>query len=476
MCHNIICCAPTENGRCTQQTLNENCDHCSAHHDIALKLYLEYKEICAIANSKNIDIKISDPQKQIKYLFNCHTWFVRAYNARLKHRFYAYVPETYDNGHNKQFQIIQDKINICQNKISELNTLQISPETNNKEDFEEEENNNKEDFEEENNNKEDFEEEFNDEKEIDTKLMITRINNFKKKQIENDRAFDKILRKNIAENDRILKERIKIGNLILRLIESHTDNKYNIFFVQISIFRIFVEMYNLDYFEPEYYPKACENCNCGGYKPDYFSLGCPCYLRTDITSLNFLLEIQATNKQLKIIYHAMLTNMPWFIPIIEDFILLYKKHNTGLIKNGMAFMWDSEEDRPILHYNTISSVNRRSQEMKQFRHNKTKILQKHLKNKIEKQRYVPTEQEKWKQTLHELCNYIDRNDKLPSSKSKQPKIQSLNTWLTKQIQNYTENRDLTSEHQLGFSFHKFLHKYNKFFDKKLFPCIEDPIF
>src|SRR5437868_14767322 len=121
MCIYKQCCATTASGRCINCTVSMQSDHCYIHRNRSNKLYLQYKQICETAYNLNIDRSISNVKERIKYLTECHQIFVRAYNARLKHRHYAYVPECYDSGHNHQFKIIQDKINKCREKLLQIN-------------------------------------------------------------------------------------------------------------------------------------------------------------------------------------------------------------------------------------------------------------------------------------------------------------------------------------------------------------------
>lgn len=56
----------------------------------------------------------------IKYQNQCHYAYFRAYQGRMEHRTYGLVPEYYDYGHNKQFDIIMNKINECEEQLRSL--------------------------------------------------------------------------------------------------------------------------------------------------------------------------------------------------------------------------------------------------------------------------------------------------------------------------------------------------------------------
>src|SRR5438876_10338455 len=114
------CCAITlDNKRC-QNLVIKSSKHCSSHYNNALKLYKNYKKICDVAYNLDVDKHINDPNEKAKYLLKYYVLMNKAYDARMKHRKYAFVPECYDLGHDKQFKLINDKINLCEEKLYEL--------------------------------------------------------------------------------------------------------------------------------------------------------------------------------------------------------------------------------------------------------------------------------------------------------------------------------------------------------------------
>lgn len=80
--------------RCTNDVLYNH--HCVIHHGPAKKLYLKYKTVCEYAYK--LDIAKISKNNQVKYLTECYEWFVKAYNARMAHRKYAYVPSLWIAG------------------------------------------------------------------------------------------------------------------------------------------------------------------------------------------------------------------------------------------------------------------------------------------------------------------------------------------------------------------------------------------
>ena len=111
------CCAVVQNNkRCSNLSINPHMNHCSIHHDNAVKLYTQYKQICEVAYNLDINKSINNMNDQIKHLMNCYVWLNKAFYARLKHRKYAFVPECYDKGHNIQFEMINEKLDVCEKK------------------------------------------------------------------------------------------------------------------------------------------------------------------------------------------------------------------------------------------------------------------------------------------------------------------------------------------------------------------------
>ena len=150
-CTQNQCCSPTiNNKRCVNQVFKSS-RHCKTHYPYANKLYMKYKKICDVAYNLNINtvdhnkkyntnnntntnanisrkkvVDVEDFKKIIMekhdYFTHCYVWLNKAFTARLQHRKYAFVPECYDDGHNYQFEMLQDKINLCETKLMEVNS------------------------------------------------------------------------------------------------------------------------------------------------------------------------------------------------------------------------------------------------------------------------------------------------------------------------------------------------------------------
>ena len=335
-----MCCAPVANGeRCTKQTVSTKVDHCSEHIEEAVYLYNLYKSICKIANSKNMDLIIKDPTKCLLHLQQCHSALVDSYEARLKHHLFAYVPQCSDKGHMDQLQIIKDKIEICRQKITTQLTL-IKEKPHKKKGLPFQDN---------------YFSSIQDQEEIiieDNTLqcVVQNISKevavFKKKQSEDDLAFDKILKDNIRKNKKIAKERRKAAALCANLISNEIGfDVDNTFFNQIALINLIVETYNLGYYNEDYCPVKCI---CSAYEPFQTKNGCPCLLKKDRDAISYLYDCSITTPHLKLIYNIILGNLDKIRPMISEYMNCYKIHGIKLLNKIITFTWYDEKQRLIL--------------------------------------------------------------------------------------------------------------------------------
>jgi hypothetical protein len=460
MCIIKQCCAPVGDQQCTKQTLNNNCDHCEIHHDEALKLYLKYKEICAVANSKKIYVKIKDRDQHIKHLMHCLRWLENAYDAREEHQLYAYVPEKLDGGHKEQFNIIQDKIDYCRDKVTQLyKELQDMEHSKQEEEMEESET------------------ELPCEELVETSQIaektsvkssiLDKLEGFKSKQMKDKMEFDKILKRNTRQNKKIKQEKTKAAtlckNLIIGLLEKYPiwdeiseSQKCDEMFLALSVFSTLVELHNLHYYADDYEPLSCPNCNCGNFKEYEYKLGCPCFLRKDNNTVSVLAYNDLPD--LKLISNDILYYSDLIDPIIEDLLQCYKKHGTRLIKKMMMLLWDPDEERLVLSYDGVTWKSKPSEMMKRARTRKSIQM---LQNNDTMTK--DDDELTFGDILKQLCNYIDRNDKLPSSNSKQSHTLMLYDWLREQQNNWTNEYGTMLVPENKMFFEKFISKYHRYF-------------
>lgn len=116
------CCAPVNGKRC-EGTIVNGSKHCEIHYKTATKLYKEYKRICNIVEELDITPYSKDkttPEEKVNHLLKCYNLLTKAYEARMKHRNYAFTFETRDRGHDYQFVLLSQKINCCEASLEAL--------------------------------------------------------------------------------------------------------------------------------------------------------------------------------------------------------------------------------------------------------------------------------------------------------------------------------------------------------------------
>ncbi len=115
------CCAKGENdNRCTNDCIGDS-KHCLEHISKSKKLYLKYKGLSEYVKTIDVNKPFDDINEQVNYLLKYYDVLHKTYSARTKHREYAIAPECYDVGHNRQFIILQKKINYCEKLLKDFN-------------------------------------------------------------------------------------------------------------------------------------------------------------------------------------------------------------------------------------------------------------------------------------------------------------------------------------------------------------------
>ena len=444
-----LCCAPQNSKnetRCHNQTVHKNSDHCCEHQPYANILYGKYKEICEIAKSKNIDCKIKDQTEHVKYLMHCYNWFANAYDARLKHRKYAYVPETYDFGHDVQFEILQQDMLLCEAKIRK--TIQSQNKEVTKQDHHQYKN------EDEVVSQVSLQSIDRKEEKNQNDKHLKRIAHFKAQKNREDLKFNKVLQKNIKENELIMHNRTKVATLLVKLLNGLDVKIDNNSFLQLATLYIIIELHNNLYFKEYYEPPPCPNCACGGFKNVNFVLGCYCLFKNNDDMVQHFAQSSFELTIMKRLIDDILKNQDKIKPIAKDFLQCYQYFGMKLVCKVMTLSWDEESNRLLFIYDGCYVKSKRSDDMKRFRVTygptckKIQVPQKPILNY------------NWFSVLQELCHYIDYNGKLPSENSKQEKTQFLHDWLYEQRLNWSHD-DLDNVYLSAFL--KFLDKYQFFF-------------
>jgi hypothetical protein len=200
----LQCYAPFNNKRCTNST-KDNKIHCPLHIKEGVKLYSRYKKICCIAESYDLESieDMSSIQEKVTFLNKAYNIFISAYEARLKHRQRCISPECRDYGHDQQFILLQQKINICEQRLEYLYTLPII-EVEATEVEESKENNI-----------------F-----VLDPVILQQVTTFRQKRKEDERETNKIIAAYIKENGKILKHKNKMIDICYKDILIFTTGNY----------------------------------------------------------------------------------------------------------------------------------------------------------------------------------------------------------------------------------------------------------
>src|SRR5579863_10042979 len=119
---NQCCAVVNDNARCLNAVTNGS-THCETHREKAITLYLAYKKLSDRVDKLDFAKAakgIANINDRINYLTKCYVLINDTYNARMRHRKYAFVPECYDDGHDYQFKRLQDLTTQCENMLARL--------------------------------------------------------------------------------------------------------------------------------------------------------------------------------------------------------------------------------------------------------------------------------------------------------------------------------------------------------------------
>lgn len=318
-------CSAYDTGRkrCSLPTI-ENSNHCSLHHVSALKLYHNYKRICGFAFSLQLERDFENKDLKIQHLLKCYCWLNRAFNARMKHRLYAFVPECRDAGHDHQFERIRSEMLKCESLL-EKQFQKVQADADSQEMILEEDNvvpiledetlsfdNN------------------GDGKKGNLMNLVKKVQKFR---AEKEQEVELLLEKYKKEREDHFKNRKLIVTLIKRLIRQlflpyiDLDEGENRVFYFLFI-RIFQLLLKIHYFDNNFVPpreRGIVKRICSG--PDFLDK-------------DFMEEISiASEHTLKGLYEMILRYQPIIIPMVEDLSNLYISF--GLPFDAL-FVWDKE--------------------------------------------------------------------------------------------------------------------------------------
>jgi hypothetical protein len=295
------CCAPTPNKtRCSNATVRPEAMHCSVHYKDGLKSYTQYKELCKVADRYSITEAndISSLNGKIRFLNICYKVYIAAYNARLEYRNAFVVCECYDYGHDKQFTLLNEKMDTCEILLTQLHDEIKASSTQEKEKK----------FSSTSSTKEEVEDSSPKEvEEVEEKVEITieAVKSFREKRLKDERETKKIIAAYIKENKKLLKQKRNLVEVICskyRQIALFEGNKF-IYEELVAIVIITAEFHRVMKYEDEklrLLTKASPSCD----KTIGFSLGCSAITRfSDIRDflmdrdINFILLLLAIPAQ-----------------------------------------------------------------------------------------------------------------------------------------------------------------------------------
>jgi hypothetical protein len=357
MCDNQ-CCAYSGNGRCINNAVGSS-NHCQVHRPKATKLYFKYKSLCEIVRELDLNKYYENIHDQYDYIMDCYCKLNKAYEARQKHRQYAFVPECYDDGHEYQFTKLNQQMEECE-KI--LESLDLSNNDNN------DSNNDSS-----NDSSESCEEEIvvkNNSKKI--------VHNYKQYRIKKEAEIEALINHYINENKLILRERDKLILLISDYVEklyetADTEDEMSLFVKNISTYNLTHGLYESGYFNKQFKPDRCNDMLCGCYLDYDAVLGCACVrLNNSIYKYYHMLKEATIIKY----YEVILLNKNKLIPLLKDVMELYHKFGEGVIFLKVHLVWSPDLKRLKVEENLYEEPPKMSKVMSQTR----------LKNKYYQQR------------------------------------------------------------------------------------------
>jgi hypothetical protein len=417
LCEDTQCCALSHNNkRCTNQTINSQKLHCKDHYDKAVVLYNQYKKVCDLAYKMDINKEksMNNINEKINYLNLCYRWYIKAYEARLKHRDYAFTPENQDFGHNLQFKIIQDKIDACEKRLAELyheHTSTKSHQSTFKETLESNE------IESTNMNGLELEDETEtemtsgSEKPANQKLdqAFNQVNKFKLKRANDEKETNALIQTYMLENTQVYEEMSKLVKLAAKTmttlyVPTETTDAVDVFYTYVGIFHLVRELYGIGYLTPDYKPVVCTDCKCGSILPYDIKLSCTCVFLYTQNNPNPSIEkyLYSMNKgSLKTLCQLIFAHGSKIKPLVEDFIYYYRIYDQTILTTEIELFWDLKNKRLKIGTESVKTE-KRSKHMATFRRSKRQL--KKMKEEMDSASELDSEDE-------ELHGAIEDKDK-----------------------------------------------------------------
>jgi len=329
-CSTNQCCAVSDHNTRCLNLITYGGNHCELHRPKATSLYLKYKEVARMSELLDINKPIDDIDQRIDHVMKCYSKFNKTFNARLKHRKYAFVPEFYDKGHDYQFARLKERLDECETILSKLyyeSSLKVTVSSI---------------------------EECSDNTVSTIPLRIKKCNK-RRRDIEED--IDNWIDKYIEENREIMNRKYGLMNniiiFILRMFDEYDADKAieNAFPKCVMVYHLIRTLREYGYFSKdyqgkslkEYIPFRCgKDCECNGYEALDLRLVCGCIRENNTISKFFNL---ASEDGLKIFFGTLIFNKNKILPLIEDIKSLYMVHEGHTMYLKLYLEWDPIQSR-----------------------------------------------------------------------------------------------------------------------------------
>jgi len=415
------CCAPLRaNERCPNVIACGSRFHCQTHYATARTLYRQYKDVCDLAEKCDLTriFGPSETAKEITFLNECYRLFIKAYDGRMKHRKYAFCPETWDEGHQTQFRLLKTRIETCETRLDILYEQQ-------KQQFEQLEKQKKQslmtltahkkvDTDEEDDEPEKKKDEKTDTRKVPT-VSFRNVMKFRRRRLADDAEVDRLLKNYIKQNEIIIAERQKMFRLAMSVLRSlipqldNRDSKYltdgddidngtdddeddyngddddgddydydseleydsedveeyqNEYFQLVGSYHLARKLFEIGYLEPDYTPRKCSGCNCGRFASEYMKLACGCVFKQ--LCLGVYLK-RMTIDSLKNMTTILLKHKARLQPLINDYLFALKIYGPQVLIMKTELEWSVQLNRLKFKDDVDSTEPITSKWMAQFR-------------------------------------------------------------------------------------------------------------
>lgn len=343
------CAAYLGNKRCINETVNSS-NHCELHRTKAKKLYLEYKALCDKVENLDLNKQFDKVDDRIEYIMECYKKLNAAYQGRLTHRNYAFVPECYDFGHLRALEKLNNQMTECE-KIIESILEEMSDESS-------------------------YSNSDTDSESDDTNFKLNKINrkilNYKQYRLQQEAETNQLIDHYIDENTVLLQKRVKLMGFIRSYVDNlydSMDDEMDYFVRHIVTYNLVFHLYSCDYFSPSFKPTRCSDITCGCYVPYDVTLACACVLNNHSVHTYFQM---LSEKSLSKYYELLLLNKNKIVPLMQDLMDLYEEHDDRLMFLKVHLLWHYDKRRLVLEPNTFEDLPKMS----------TVFAQTRLKNKF----------------------------------------------------------------------------------------------